>query len=186
MQSRSRSEHNADLVTGSFARIATTAIFQSGILRCEQISSHIDRAPGFWANYLAYLTFAKVPSKSRGLENLLLIAQHLCHYHNTEANDTYGTTTSVTEEELRDCVLELCRMVTVPLNSASHICRLILPCDSLDDDRTTAVWAMPGSENIDKDALQFKRNLLSAAAWMGEKRLVAKLLGDGYNWFSVL
>lgn len=185
MQSRSRPGHNADLVTGSFAKIATTTIFQSGILRCEEISSHVDRGPGFWAEYLAYLTFAKAPAKSRGLESLLLIAQQLCRYRYTAANGTSGATTSVVEEELRECVLELCRMVTVPINRASNICSMILPCESLDGDRTSAVSAMPGTDSVDKDALQFKRNLLSAAAWMGEEGLVAKLLREGYNWFSV-
>ena len=37
-------------------------------------------------------------------------------------------------------------------------------------------------EPLDESALDFRRDLLSAAAWLGEENLVIKLLGEGYNW----
>lgn len=39
---------------------------------------------------------------------------------------------------------------------------------------------------LQESALDFRRDLLSAAAWLGEENLVAKLLGEGCNWFSKL
>jgi hypothetical protein len=49
----------------------------------------------------------------------------------------------------------------------------------------TAASADVTEVEVDESALDFKRHLLSAAAWTGEESLVAKLLGEGCNWFSV-
>jgi hypothetical protein len=54
---------------------------------------------------------------------------------------------------------------------------------------TIAQWPAAASADatkgdIDELALEFKRHLLSAAAWIGEESLVAKLLGEDCNWFD--
>lgn len=118
------------------------------------------------------------------MKSLLLIAQHLCHYHGAVAIEKDDAASSATEEGLSECVLELCKMITLPLNVSSNICSIILPHLPLDHARTMAVLAVPGEDILAKDALKFNRDLLSAAAWMGDEMLVAKLLADGYNWFS--
>lgn len=74
-------------------------------------------------------------------------------------------------------------MVTAHVNSASNICSLILPYDFTDERRAMTACTVADEEKTDRDALKFNRNLLSAAAWMGNERLVARLLGDGFNWF---
>jgi hypothetical protein len=47
-----------------------------------------------------------------------------------------------------------------------------------------AVSADATETEVDELALDFRRHLLSAAAWMGEKSLVVKLIGEGCNWFD--
>jgi hypothetical protein len=51
-------------------------------------------------------------------------------------------------------------------------------------DWPAAVSADVTESEVDESALEFKRHLLSAAAWMGEKSLVGKLIGEGCNWFD--
>jgi hypothetical protein len=46
-------------------------------------------------------------------------------------------------------------------------------------DWPAAVSADVTESEMDESALEFKRHLLSAAAWMGEKSLVGKLIGEG-------
>jgi hypothetical protein len=46
----------------------------------------------------------------------------------------------------------------------------------------TAASADVTEEPLDESALDFRRDLLSAAVWLGEEDLVVKLLGEGCNW----
>jgi hypothetical protein len=64
-------------------------------------------------------------------------------------------------------------MVTVPASGRAMITHW-----------PTAASADVTEVEVDESALDFKRHLLSAAAWTGEESLVAKLLGEGCNWFD--
>jgi hypothetical protein len=72
-----------------------------------------------------------------------------------------------------ECVLELCRMVTLKNNCAFTIVQW-----------PAAASADATKGDVDELALDFKRHLLSAAAWIGEESLVAKLLREGCNYFD--
>jgi hypothetical protein len=149
-----------------------TAIFNSGILDCEEISNHMQRAPDFWAEYIAYLTLAHTPRKSQEFKILFRIAQHICRYRYAVEGICFQTET-VADNQLRECVVELCRMVTMP-----YCCRGLIV------NWPAAASADEAEVEVDESALDFRRQLCSAAAWLGEERLVAKLLGEGCNWFD--
>ncbi|KAF2873065.1 hypothetical protein BDV95DRAFT_490003 [Massariosphaeria phaeospora] len=159
------------LVSKRFANIATTAIFNSGILDCEEIFSYIYRGPIFWAEYLAYRTLMHTRQKSPYMKITLLVAQHICRYRNASADETCVATGAATDGQLRECVLGLCIMFTLRLEMAS----------------SRLSWMLVAStdapeEEVDEASLEFKRYLLSAAAWIGEKSLVVKLVGEGCNY----
>ncbi|KAH4000900.1 hypothetical protein HBI56_012500 [Parastagonospora nodorum] len=161
------------LVCKRFSNLASTAIFSSGILNCQEISDYIYRAPEFWAEYFAYLTLTYSSRKSREFRKLLLIAQKICRYRHAKADGPHLDAGAIIDEELRECVLELCRMVTFP-TSGGYM---------------TVNWPTAASADVtegalDESALDFRRHLLSAAAWLGEESLVIKLLKEGCNWFD--
>jgi hypothetical protein len=107
------------------------------------------------------------------MKTLLLIAQHVCRYRYASALDTSAITGLFTDDAFRRCVLDLCRMVTLPQNTAF----------------SSGKWFDTVSANVteremDESSLDFRRHLLSAAAWIGEKSLVVDLVGDGCNYIE--
>ncbi|KAH4055169.1 hypothetical protein HBI56_024910 [Parastagonospora nodorum] len=159
------------LVCKRFANLANTAIFNSGILNCKEISDHIDRAPEFWAEYFAYLTMKYATRKSWGFKMVFLVAQHICHHRYASTDGTCVMTGAVMDHELKECVFEVYKMVIERrLGMIIHW----PAAASLDVNET----------EVDESAIDFRRHLLSAAAWLGEESLVIKLLAEGCNWFS--
>lgn len=130
------------------------------------------RAPDFWAEYFAYLTLAHASRKSQELKTLFRIAQHICRCRYAVEGICFQTGT-IADNELRECVVELCRMVTVPCGGRGLIVNW-----------PAAASADEAEVEMDESALDFRRHLFSAAAWLGEERLVAKLLREGCNWFD--
>ncbi|KAF2132767.1 hypothetical protein P153DRAFT_428812 [Dothidotthia symphoricarpi CBS 119687] len=161
------------LVCKRFADTATTAIFNSGILDREEMSDRICRAPNFWAEYLAYQTLKHVGQKSRDMKKVILVAQHICRHRLSSADRTCVTAGAVTDDELRECVLDLCKMLTI-LYNVTFSYESWLAAESAD--------AVEGEEDV--SSLEFGRHLLSAAAWMGEESLVVKLVGEGCNYWD--
>ncbi|KAL6711130.1 hypothetical protein ACN47E_005661 [Coniothyrium glycines] len=160
------------LVCKAFANMATTAIFDSKILNCREMYPHMYRTPDFWAEYFAYLVLAPAHRKSQEWKILFRIAQHICHYRCAVEGICLETVT-IADNELRECVVELCRLVHVP------------SCDKPVLTRWPAAACADEAEvEVDESTLDFRRHLISAAAWLGEKRLVIKLLGEGCNWFG--
>jgi hypothetical protein len=153
-----------------FANIITTAIFDSGILDCEGISAFTHKASDYWAEYLAYRTLTPAPRKSQRMRTMLLVAQHICLYRYASADGPLDTAGVVTDDEIGECVLELCNMMTLSHNNK----KTYLAAASVD----------VTEEQVDQSSLDFRRHLLSAAAWMGEKSLVVKLVGEGCNWLG--
>ncbi|KAH7355562.1 hypothetical protein BKA66DRAFT_597793, partial [Pyrenochaeta sp. MPI-SDFR-AT-0127] len=150
-----------------FANIATTAIFNSSILDCEDLYSRIIDALDFWAEYLAYQALLHAHRKSQDMITLLLITQHICRYRNASADETSVTIGARTDDNVRECVLELCIMLTLPHNS--------LPLPTL----RTRLHVTEGE--ADESSLNFRRHLCSAAAWIGEKGLVVELVLERCN-----
>jgi hypothetical protein len=152
----------------------TSAIYDSCILDCEEISLHTYRAPDFWAEYVAYRTLKHGAKKSRELRKLFLVAQYMCRYRHACANAPSGTTGAIDEDKLKDCVLELATVAT-----DSHMSAYFRP----------EVWFSAAltdviGDDVDESSPDFKRHLLSAAAWLGEMSLVIQLVSEGYNYYD--
>ncbi|KAH5764229.1 hypothetical protein HBI17_038830 [Parastagonospora nodorum] len=82
-------------------------------------------------------------------------------------------TGAVMDHELKECVFEVYKMV-IERRPAMTI-------------YWPAVASLDVNEaEVDELAIDFRRYLLSAAAWLGEESLVIKLLAEGCNWFSKL
>lgn len=133
----------------------------------------IYRAPDFWAGYLAYRTLVPTDRKSQYMRTLILCAQRICSHRRVSLGDTCSTMPICTDNEYRDCVHELCRMVILHTPEGPTIHRWFLGS-------TLEVT----NGNVDESSLGYKRDLLSAAAWMGERSLVTKLVEDGCNVFK--
>jgi hypothetical protein len=172
-------------VTGRFANIATTAIYHSRILD-SAVTIHTDRAPEFWIEYLVYLAVARNTQKNPRLGTLIHIAQYICRYRKADASRTVIADTPIAEDELKECITELCKMMVPPIGGAYKIRNMVAISES--DDRTkngiTTATTVPNKADVNDTALQYNRDLLCAAAWLGETSLAAKLLEGGYNWYG--
>ncbi|KAH7408479.1 hypothetical protein DE146DRAFT_375768 [Phaeosphaeria sp. MPI-PUGE-AT-0046c] len=168
------------LVCKRFANIATSAIYHSRILDTA-VTDHTERAPEFWKDYLVYLALARNTQKNPRLRTLLRVAQYICRYRKADADGT--ETKSITDDELKECVSELCEMMVDPTGGADIIRNMVsLPQNNSTAENVLATATTDNSEeNVEETALQFNRDLLSAAAWFGELSLAARLLKEGYN-----
>ncbi len=154
-----------------FADIAVIAIFDSGILDREEICNRASRVPGLWADYIAYKALGCACRKSHELKMVLLIAQHIYRSHYEVTYETGVFTGAVTNDQLTECVLEVCKMATHPY-----------PSGAFESGKWLVSAAAAETEHeVDESSLCFRRHLLSAAVGVGDKRLVLKLVGEGCN-----
>jgi hypothetical protein len=101
------------------------------------------------------------------MKKLLLVAQYICRSRHATANDPCATTAAaIPDDELRACVLELCKMLTGQYSRFNY-----------------GHWRVTEGE-VDESSLDFRRHLASAAAWMGDKSLVVKMVGAGCEWYN--
>lgn len=126
----------------------------------------MQKAPSFWGEYLAYRTLHTTRPKTVHTRTLLRLAQRICRHRHAVTNADY------TDDELKECLVEICK----------------LPPLSLSFEQGIEEWLVPSSKNdaeIDVEEseadLPFEGQLLSAAAWLGERSLVEKLLQKGCN-----
>ncbi len=147
------------------------AIFDSGILDCEEICNRASRVPGLWADYIAYKALGCAYRKSEELKLVLLIAQHIYRSRYAVTDETRVFTGAVTNDQLTQCVLEVCKMATHPYPSGAFESGKWLVSAAADETE----------HEVDKSSLCFRRHLLSAAAGVGDKRLVLKLVREGCN-----
>ena len=104
---------------------------------------------------------------------VFLVAQHICRHRYAYTDGTCVMTGAVMDHELKECVFEVYKMV-IERRPAMTI-------------YWPAVASLDVNEaEVDELAIDFRRYLLSAAAWLGEESLVIKLLAEGCNWFSKL
>lgn len=170
---------------GRFSNLATTAIYQSRILDgAIGRNTRPSRAPEFWAQYLAYLALAHSGRISLNLLKLLHIAQCICRYRKVDADDTNVAKIPIAEDELKECLVELCKMAFRPNGYGSELRTLLeLPQNNATSGNNITTAATDSCGEVpDWRGLEFNHYVLSAAAWLGEVRLASKLIEEGYDW----
>lgn len=133
-----------------------------------------------------YLAVARNTQKNPKLRNLIHTAQYICRYRKTYASRTDIEDTPVAEDELKDCINELCKMMVHPIGGVYEIRNMVAISESNDKTENGITTAATSTIKVDVNdtTLQYKRDLLCAAAWLGETSLAAKLLEEGYNWYG--
>lgn len=133
-----------------------------------------------------YLAVARNTQKNQRLRTLIHIAQYICRYRKAYAIRIDIADTPITEDELKERIIELCKMMLPPTGSAYEIRNMVAISES--SDRTgnglTTATTITNTADVDDTALEYNRDLLCAAAWLGETSLAAKLLEEGYNWYG--
>lgn len=132
----------------------------------NSLFNHVQKAPCFWGDYLAYCTLHTTRPKTVYTQTLLHLSQQICRHRHA------STDTDYTHDELKECLIKICK----------------LPPRSWIFEHAIEKWLVSFSEDDvkidleeDEAGLQFKRQLLCAAAWLGERGLVEKLLQEGCN-----
>lgn len=150
------------LVNKYFLDATERAIFDSGILDTVDQCRRINRGKEFWQRYLAYRALHGTKSLSYYLRTIRQASECILRHREGLKGAEF------TEEELRECVMEISYLPFLNLHFEHHFAEYLSP------EFATAC-------KIDEDSVQFKKALLSAAAATSEVELVQRLVDQGFD-----